>query len=130
MATLKQIFILRIAFFSLLFIYGLQNESQWDSLFCWIFSFIYLFIYGLHNIRYTSMGFNVVLEFTDFFNRLQFYYLYIFVLHRGKRQSLFYLITVIASFSDIKVLYNGKGNLNVKLWEMNRLLNIQYYIHQ
>ncbi len=86
----------------------------------------YLFIYGLHNIRYTSMGFNVVLEFTDFFNRLQFYYLYIFVLHRGKRQSLFYLITVIASFSDIKVLYNGKGNLNVKLWEMNSI-KYQYY---
>ncbi len=48
----------------------------------------YLFI-GLRNIRYTSIGFNVVLEFTDFFNRLQFY-LYICITQRKKTKFVLF----------------------------------------
>ncbi len=78
MATLKQTFLLRIAFF-VLFIYALHNESQWDSVLFW-------------NLQ-------TFILWTIVFSKSLILYC---ITQKKNTYSLFYLITVIASFSDFK----------------------------
>ncbi len=76
------------------------------------------------------MGFSVVLEFTDFhFMDNCFFQISYFVLYYTEEKYIQFVLfnNSLHPLVILKIewaLYNGKGNLKVKIWEMNALLNI------